>query len=182
MSPQRQTLSEDEIEFFMQHGYVHLTNCFNTDKADQMMGTMWTRLGLSPDAKSWPIERCNMASHTGEDVKTFSPKVFGAMCDLLGGAERINGGGSLWQDSLVVNLGDVDGATTPLGPLELDGWHVDGDFFSHFLDSPEQGLLVVPLFTDVTDGMGPTISASDSIPLIAKYLVSLLPPPLEAIN
>jgi len=172
MSAQYNSLSQEDVDCFMQHGYVHLTDCFNTEKADQMMGNMWTRLGLSPNAKSWPIERCNMAAHTGEDVKTFSPKVWGAMCDLLGGADRMNGGGSMWHDSLIVNLGDVDGKTEELGPKDLDGWHTDGDFFSHFLDSPEQGLLVVPLFTDVSPGMGPTISACDSIPLIAEYLVS----------
>jgi len=168
MSSKYQVLTESDVECFMKHGYVHLTDCFNQEKADNLMKDMWIRLGLSPESKSWPIERCNMAPHSGEDVKTFAPKVWKAMCDLLGGGDRING--SLWSDSLVVNLGDVDGQTDELGPRELDGWHVDGDFFTHFLDSPEQGLLVVPLLTDVLPGMGPTISASDSIPIIAQYL------------
>jgi hypothetical protein len=52
----------------------------------------------------------------------------------------------------------------------LDGWHVDGDFFIHYLDSPEQGLLVIPLFTDIAPGGGGTAICPDSIPKIAKHL------------
>jgi hypothetical protein len=57
-------------------------------------------------------------------------------------------------------------------PTELDGWHVDGDFFIHFLDSPEQGLLVIPLFTDIQDRAGGTMVCSDAIKVMARYLVS----------
>lgn len=173
MSPQYRILEQSDVDNFMQHGYVHVKNAFSPEKANLWMGDMWVRLGLSPDAKSWPIERCNMAAHRGEDVKSFSPKVWDAMCDLLGGPERIKGQGSTWHDSMIVNLGDVDGDTEWLEPKDLDGWHVDGDFFTHFLDSPEQALLVVPFFTDVEQHQGPTIGAMDAIPKIAKYLVSL---------
>jgi hypothetical protein len=166
-------LTHSDVDNFLEHGYVHLKDTFPPEKAQEWMKTLWTRLGLSPDATHWPIERCNMAAHSGEDVKQFAPKVFEAMCDLLGGAERINGGGSLWQDSLIVNLGDVEGSSEHIGPKDLGGWHVDGDFFTHFLDSPEQALLVVPLFTDVAEGQGPTMGAMDGIAYIAKHLVSL---------
>jgi hypothetical protein len=36
---------------------------------------------------------------------------------------------------------------------------VDGTFFRHFLDSPEQGLLVVPIFSDVEHRGGGTLLA-----------------------
>jgi hypothetical protein len=174
MPTQYRALSQSDVDHFLEHGFVHLKDTFSPDKAQNWMTNMWTRLGMSPDASRWPIERCNMAGHTGEDVKEFAPKVWDAMCDLLGSGERINGQGSTWSDALVVNLGDVEGSTQPLGPRELNGWHVDGDFFTHFLDSPEQALLVVPLLTDVEEGQGPTVGATDSIAHIAKYLVRLL--------
>jgi hypothetical protein len=174
MPAQYRALSQADVDHFLEHGFVHLKDTFSPDKAQNWMTNMWMRLGMSPDAARWPIERCNMAGHTGEDVKEFAPKVWDAMCDLLGSGERINGQGSTWSDALVVNLGDVEGSTRPLGPRELNGWHVDGDFFTHFLDSPEQALLVVPLLTDVEEGQGPTVGATDSIAHIAKYLVRLL--------
>lgn len=104
-----QVLSEADVEQFMQHGLVHLKGCFTQEKSTEWMGDMWKRLGLEPDAARWPIERCNMASHRGIDVREFSPKVWGAMCDLLGGAGRVNHNGSTWTDGMIVNLGDVEG-------------------------------------------------------------------------
>lgn len=42
----------------------------------------------------------------------------------------------------------------------------------HFLDSPEQALLVIPLFSDIAPGGGATFIATDGIDMIAKYLVA----------
>jgi hypothetical protein len=47
---------------------------------------------------------------------------------------------------------------------------VDGDFFVHYLDSPEQALLVVPLWSDVVPSGGGTVICPAGIPIIAKYL------------
>ena len=68
------------------------------------------------------------------------------MKELLGGEERIDEACSTWGDSFIVNLGTPALAEqkTPLPPQELDNWHVDGDFFVHYVDSPEQALLVIP--------------------------------------
>jgi hypothetical protein len=53
----------------------------------------------------------------------------------------------------------------------LDNWHNDGDFFVHFLDSPEQALLVIPLWSDIVSKGGGTAICSDGIKYIAKHLV-----------
>jgi hypothetical protein len=47
---------------------------------------------------------------------------------------------------------------------------VDGDFFVHYLDSPEQALLVVPLWSDIVPNGGGTIICPAGIPIIAKHL------------
>lgn len=54
----------------------------------------------------------------------------------------------------------------------LDNWHNDGDFFVHFLDSPEQALLVIPLWSDIEHKGGGTAVCSDGIKYIAQHLVS----------
>jgi len=43
----------------------------------------------------------------------------------------------------------------------------------HFLDSPEQALLVIPLWSDIESKGGGTAICPDGIKHIAKHLVSL---------
>lgn len=46
-----------------------------------------------------------------------------------------------------------------------------GDWFTHFLDSPEQALLIIPLFTDIKPKGGGTVICTDSVKLVAERLV-----------
>ena len=106
------------------------------------------------------------------------------MKELLGGEERIDPVSSAWGDSFIVNLGvppaaeagdpppaSLFGSASPT-PAALANWHVDGDFFVHFLDSPEQALLVIPLFSDIAPGGGATYIAPDGLPAVARYLAA----------
>ena len=90
-------------------------------------------------------------------ISAWHPQAWAAITELCGGEDRVNVEASTWGDSFIVNLGTpaLEGAP-PRQALELDNWHVDGDFFVHFLDSPEQALLVIPLFSDIAPGGGAT--------------------------
>lgn len=57
-----------------------------------------------------------------------------------------------------------------VGPRELDNWHIDGDHFTHYLDSPNQSLLVIPCVTDVLKDGGATYICPDGIRVVTKYL------------
>ncbi len=136
-----------------------------------MTKDVWTRLGMSPDDKStWARLRTNMPSHNTFDASEFAPRAWAAICELCGGEDRILPQSKIWKDSLIVNLGTPEGEGKPVPPHELEGWHVDGDFFVHYLDSPEQGLLVTPLFTDIEPQGGGTLICPEAIPKMAKYL------------
>lgn len=111
-----------------------------------------------------------MPSHRTFDVSVFAPKVWSAICELCGGEERIAPESKDWRDSLIVNLGTAEGAGKPMAPRDLPGWHVDGDFFVHYLDSPEQALLVTPLFTDIVPQGGGTVICPPGIGKIANWL------------
>ena len=75
-----------------------------------------------------------------------------------------------WSDAFIVNLGiRADEPWQPAGPA-IPNWHKDGDFFRHFLDSPEQGLLVFVNWTDVVHHGGPTYISTDSVPVITQHL------------
>ena len=54
-----------------------------------------------------------------------------------------------WSDGFIINFGlGADQPWQPPSP-EVSGWHKDGDFFRHFLDSPEQGLLTIVVWSDI---------------------------------
>ena len=164
-------LTKNDVDHFMQHGWLKLSDCFTQKQSDELIGTVWTRLGMSPTDKStWHTERINMPKHHEFLASDFAPKAWEAICDLLGGEDRIADYNKTWGDGLIVNLGTPEGEGKDIGGQDLPGWHVDGDFFAHFLDSPEQGLLVIPLFTDILPGGGGTMICPAAIPKVAKHL------------
>lgn len=67
-----------------------------------------------------------MPWHTHIPVSDFSPKAWSAMCELLGGEERISDDMRSWSDGFIVNLGKEE--YDPNGPMgvkemrELPGW------------------------------------------------------------
>jgi hypothetical protein len=103
-------------------------------------------------------------------VSDFAPKAWSSICQLLGGAPRVDSNASTWKDGFIVNLGTPAGHNTVIKPQNLKGWHVDGDFFVHYLDSPEQGLLVIPLWSDIAPGGGGTYICPPAIEPVAKWL------------
>ncbi|CZR52180.1 uncharacterized protein PAC_02057 [Phialocephala subalpina] len=188
-------LSEEQKAHFLEHGYVKIPQCFTREAAAKFTEGMWTRLGMSPTDKStWTTEKTNMPWHYHVSVSEFSPKAWSAMGQLLGGVDRISEkpGFRGWSDGFIVNLGRegysgeqelnlrCSSAGTSrkalLTPVALDNWHNDGDFFVHFLDSPEQALLVIPLWSDIVHKGGATAICGDGIKYIAKHLVFLFTP------
>lgn len=130
---------------------------------------------MSPtDPSSWTNERIHMPSHVSVPVSEIAPKAWAAICELLGGEERISDGAKGWSDAFIVNLGKEEyDAEVEVDWRDLDGWHNDGDFFVHFLDSPEQALLVIPLWSDVVPKGGGTVVSTDGMKAIARHLVRL---------
>ncbi|KAJ7106184.1 hypothetical protein C8R44DRAFT_886076 [Mycena epipterygia] len=109
-----------------------------------------------------------MPSHNSVFISEFAPKAWSAICELLGGEDRIADSAKVWKDSFIVNLGKE--GQGGVGFRELDNWHVDGDFFVHFLDSPEQALLVIPIFSDIAPSGGGTAICTDGIGVVARHL------------
>ncbi|KAH8791936.1 hypothetical protein BGZ57DRAFT_557326 [Hyaloscypha finlandica] len=85
------TLTEEQKAHFLEHGYVKVPQCFTREQATEFTAKMWTRLGMDPDDKStWTVEKHNMPWHYHVPVEEFSPKAWSAMCQLLGGEDRIS--------------------------------------------------------------------------------------------
>jgi len=174
MASQVKHLSHEQVDQFLNEGYIVIKNAFTKEQAVEWTKTMWIRLGLDPaDKSTWAgRERIHMPWHQRQEVRVFAPKAWHAIVDLLGGEERIDAESSSWGDSFIVNLGtdELESSHEKIHPRDLDNWHVDGDFFVHYLDSPEQALLVVPIFSDIVHDGGATMICPDGLDMIAKYL------------
>jgi hypothetical protein len=164
------TLTDNDVDHFLRKGYVKIEGAFPREIAEEWSRSCFQRLGYDMDDQAtWAEQRIHMGGDQYVEVKEFAPRVFDAMCDLMGGEERV-GQPVRWSDHFIVNLGiRADEPWEPAGPT-TPGWHKDGDFFRHFLDSPEQGLLVFVNWTDVVHQGGPTFIATDSVPVVARFL------------
>ncbi|KAG9007767.1 hypothetical protein FRB90_009223 [Tulasnella sp. 427] len=157
----------------MDRGFVKIPQAFTREQAEDMTRDLWIRLGFDPyDKSTWTSERLHLPRLRPRKVKEFSPKAWGAMCDLLGGEDRINENTSTWNDSFIINFGSAETEGKVVPPEELDNWHCDGDFFLHFLDSPEQALLIIPIFSEILPSGGGTYIAPRSIASVARLLAS----------
>jgi len=168
-----QHLTDEQVDHFMDRGYVVLKGAFTKVQAADWTKDLWIRVALDPNDKTtWTTERLHLPALRRQKVKDFCPKAWGAICDLLGGEDRIDEYSSSWGDSFILNLGAPQYENQRVTPKELDNWHSDGDFFLHFLDSPEQALLIIPVFSDIVEGGGGTYIAPGSIGPNAKHLAA----------
>jgi hypothetical protein len=165
-------LTDAQAEQFIAKGYVKIEACFEKPAIQHWLDLAFKRLGYDPkNPATWVEPRIHMPSMNEVDVDAFSPKAYGAICDLMGGEDRVKTP-VRWRDGFIVNFNV--GATEPWQPPspQAKGWHKDGDWFRHFLDSPEQGLLTIILWDDVLPQSGGTFVATDSIAPIARHLLA----------
>lgn len=166
-------LTPEMRDFFMQNGYVVVPQALLPEYADEFTKDVWTRLGYDPlDKSTWAKDRIHMAWHHAVEARKMAPKAWDAICDLLGGEERITDTSAKWRDNIILNLGAEEWKEKFLEPKELDNWHIDGDFFRHYLDSPEQALLVIPLFSDILHNGGATYISPDGMERVARWLAA----------
>jgi len=130
------------------------------------------RNGISPsDRSTWPKDKIHMPNTEQIPVREISPRAFAAIAQLCGGEDRIIDD-LAWGNGFIANYGlGRDKTWVPPGPIAR-GYHVDGDFFLHFLDSAEQGLLTVVLFSDIHPQGGGTFIMCDSVAPIARHLAA----------
>jgi ectoine hydroxylase-related dioxygenase (phytanoyl-CoA dioxygenase family) len=169
------TLSHAERESFLSQGFLHLKQCFDCSPgsiAHRWVEDSWKRNGLNPDDPStWPATKIHMPSTDVIPAQDIAPEAVAKILELCGGPERIDGDHIMWSNAFIANYGfGRDEAW--LAPEQVEkGWHKDGDFFKHYLDSPEQALLTIIVFSDIEHKGGGTFIAPDSIPVVARFLL-----------
>ena len=165
------TLTESDIEHFISKGHIILKECFSGDLAAEWREFAFKRLGYDPDdSTTWEEPRVHLPSMNRMPIREIAPRAWDAICDLLGGEERIANTDPTWGDGFIINFAlGADKAWTP-PESHYTGWHKDGDFFRHFLDSPEQGLLTIVVWSDIAPKSGGTFVACDSVKHVAQHL------------
>lgn len=179
-------LTRDEALHFIEHGYVVIRGAFSREIAAAIVGQAWEELEAEYDAdretpSSW--HRRGDGGGIGGYVRTkgsgrkfllreAAPRALAVQADVLGGVERIRNGERLaWGDSAIGNLGMPDDKPWEAPRARQRGWHEDGWHFRHFLDSPEQGLLTVPVYSSIAPRSGGTFLATDSLRGVAELLI-----------
>ncbi len=185
MDPKQfQVLTPEEAQHFIEKGYVRIKGCVDRDMAKGWTDEAYERLGYDPnDRSTWTEEIVWMDRNNVAPIKEISPKAWAALCDVAGGEDRIDTrvmeiesqhfttiDSTEWSDAFIVNF--RRGADQPwMEPSpEAGGWHKDGSFFRHFLDSREQALLTIVYWSDVGHKGGGTFIAPDSIKHVARFL------------
>ena len=166
----QQQLTGTELDHFERHGYVVVPAAFDPRSAQEWVDRAWVRFGYDRDTPSqWTEKRIQLSKLDTVDARDFAPRAWAAAVQLLGGEDRIELPWS-WNDGFIANLGVGDDRPWEPPSARVGGWHKDGDFFRHFLDSPEQGLLAIVLWTDMDHRGGGTYIAPDSVPVVARFL------------
>jgi hypothetical protein len=165
-------LSDSEIEHFIARGFVRVSGCFTRELARDLTTRACERLFCSlDDPTTWPKGRLRSPESRRVSFDSIAPKAWQAACELVGGAGRVLQPCN-WGDGFIINFGGEPLEWQPPSPVLHDWqvWHKDGDFFRHFLDSPEQGLLVIAIFSDIGERGGGTYIACDSVGHVARFL------------
>ncbi len=182
-------LTEAQARQFVEHGYVIVKQAFSAALAQEVVAQAWRDLGQrfgveEGRPKTWnqhlsgPIGVHGYArtqpSERRFNLSVEAPLALQAQADLVGGRGRIASGGDrlAWSDAAIANLPAAPTLQWRVPAARAPGWHKDGWHFRHFLNSPEQGLLVVPIFTNILARSGGTLVAPDSLAPTARLLRS----------
>ncbi len=177
-------LTDEQVQSFLDKGYLVVKDCLDTSIANRWIDEAYVRLGYNKrDPSTWTKDIIWMDHKNQMPVCEVAPKAWAAILDVVGGEDRLEtqvmglGPGHftsinsfMWSDAFIINF--HRGIDKPWQPpsAQVTGWHKDGSYFKHFLDSREQALLTIILWSDVQHQGGGTFIAPDSVRLVARYL------------
>ncbi len=162
-------LTPEQREQFLAEGYLVIKGAFPRERSLEWVHEECAHAGYDvDDPATWRKDYVRVDLSHPETLAECAPDAWQASCDLMGGIGRVQNRPRI----SVFAMNFKQGSDQPFQPPSASsrGWHKDGWHFRHFLDSPEQGLLGIPLFTDVLPQGGATFIAADSVPVVARFL------------
>lgn len=177
-------LTDEQVQSFLDKGYLVVRDCLDMSVANRWIDEAYERLGYDKRNPATWVKDIVWLDHKNQmPVREIAPKAWDAILDVVGGEDRletqvmrITGGhftsinSFIWSDAFIVNF--HRGADKPWQPPspQVGGWHKDGSYFRHFLDSREQALLPIVCWSDMLHQGGATFIAPDSVRVVARYL------------
>jgi len=146
-------LTGQQIEEFVENGFTLLRDAFPRSVADAVRREVVRRAGADEDdPKTWTEVRKHIADAYSEPMfmAACTGRFYDAVDDVMGVGRWVPLNNLGWWPVLFPGFD-----TPPWRALHAE-WHIDGGFFHHHLDSPEQGLLPLFIFSDIEAGDGGT--------------------------
>ena len=158
-------LTNQQMREFFENGVTVLDAAFPAALADRARDEIWQGLGASEhDPTSWPGSSIVDIELTPEIMDgVFSPQACAAFDQLLG-KQRWRRHENFHAHP-VIFPGDQMGWTVNEG-----GWHVDGSWFHHVLETEKQVLVILPVWSDIAADGGGTIVRRASYKVTARVL------------
>ncbi len=184
------TLTPEQLERFITRGYITLRDAFPRELAEAWVRDSIQRIREDPARwvrgyregdpgrdlrgfdvarpETWTWERMDVEGSLGAPIAELAPRVWGAMCDLLGGPDRIKTRD--WTNYFAVNVNDHADVPWRPPPLHSPSWHFDDPQVDTRLDTYRHGLIALAYFTDVAPRSGGTFIAPESFAHAARAL------------
>jgi len=172
-------LTNEQVEQFIELGWVKVEEAFPREVALEAQKIVWENVEkrgvIQNDPSTWTKDmvRINENYEHDEFQKCNTKRLADAIEDLVGEGR--------WLDKTVYGESDKRigfgwwpvnfslGADEPWD-VPTAGWHWDGIHFRHYVDSPEQGLLCLNIFSEIGEKGGGTLVAEGSHKVVANFL------------
>ena len=165
-------LTAEEIDQFIQQGYVVVRDVFSRELAEGIIPMVWAELDIEPsDRSTWatPVVMLKKVLEKPPFPEIHTERYLGAVDDLCGqGRWHATTGVGHWPILL-------PGFANPPWRPPKDGWHVDIKLDQPRINSAELGLLNIELFTDIEPGGGGTAIRVGSHSYISRILAEAGP-------
>jgi hypothetical protein len=189
---QARTLSTEQIEQFLVDGFLIVPRAFDPELARAWREDAnrrirdepekWVR-GYDPndaakslrnyspdDPSTWTWGRIDLEGPETVLIEEFAPPAWAAICDLLGGPDRIKT--RTWTNYLILNLRDEAHLEVDEPAPDWKSWHIDDPSPFTRLDRIANGLVGIALFDRVLPKSGNTWIAPDSVGRVARDLAA----------
>jgi hypothetical protein len=165
--------TSSHVEQFMERGHVTLKEAFPREQALEAQAFLWERLAergvQREDQTTWTQPMAHLKeSYTDEVFQACDTELLrNAVEELVGAGRWQQRGQTSWWGWWPVNF--ALGADLPW-TVPTRGWHWDGIQFRHTVDAPDQGLLMLCMFSDIQPRGGGTLVAEGSHKIVARFL------------
>ncbi|MFV8749457.1 hypothetical protein ACNOYE_02770 [Nannocystaceae bacterium ST9] len=191
VGPERaRALRPDEVEQFLTEGYLVVRGAFDPRISAAWIADANRRIRDEPERwvknydpsdpagdlshydperpETWTWPRINLEGERSLAIEEFSPRGWAAICELLGGPERIKT--RTWTNYLIANF-NADAELDVPGPApDWQSWHIDDPNPVTRLDRIANGLVGIAIHSRLLPRSGGTWLALDSVGHVARML------------